>query len=63
MALQLHQNLYERYSTLELTYDTDMPNATAGLEKRLLECLNSTWGYGILQSTDVNSDYFHRGLL
>ena len=63
MTLQLYQNLYERYSTLGLSYLTDRPRAIAGLEKRLMKALGSCGGYGIFQSKDENRDYFHRGLL
>jgi hypothetical protein len=63
MTLQLYQILYERYSTLGLSYVTDRPRAIAGLEKRLMKALNSSGGYGIFQSKDKTNNYFHRGLL
>ena len=56
-TLQLYQDLYERYTTLGLSYPTDRPRAIAGLEKRLMDALRSAGGYGIFQSN------FHRNLL
>ncbi|OHW99994.1 HET domain-containing protein, partial [Colletotrichum incanum] len=55
--LQHYQGLYERYSTLGLSYETDRPMAIAGLEKRLMNALESAGGFGIFQSN------FHRDLL
>lgn len=55
--LQHYHDLYERYSSLALTYATDKPRAIAGLEKRLMAALKSTGGYGVFQSN------FHRDLL
>ncbi|KAK1979868.1 heterokaryon incompatibility protein-domain-containing protein [Colletotrichum cereale] len=55
--LQLYQGLYERYSTLGLSYDSDRPMAISGLEKRLMRALKSAGGFGIFQSN------FHRDLL
>lgn len=63
MTLQLYQNLYERYSSLALSYPEDRQRAISGLEKRLMDALKSTGGYGIFQSKDENKNYFHRGLL
>jgi hypothetical protein len=63
MTLRLYQNLYERYSTLGLSYPTDRQRAIAGLEKRLMKALKSSGGYGIFQSKDEKKNYFHRGLL
>jgi hypothetical protein len=63
MTLQLYQSLYERYSTLGLSYLTDRPRAIAGLEKRLMKALDSSGGYGIFQPKDKKNNYFHRGLL
>ncbi|KAE9370986.1 hypothetical protein N431DRAFT_18330 [Stipitochalara longipes BDJ] len=51
------ENLFERYSTLGLSYATDRPRAIVGLEKRLMTALQSAGGYGIFQPN------FHRGLL
>ena len=56
-TLQHYQNLFERYSTLGLSYVTDRPRAIVGLEQRLKTALKSAGGYGIFQSN------FHRGLL
>ncbi|KAI3548159.1 hypothetical protein CSPX01_03326 [Colletotrichum filicis] len=55
--LQHYHELYERYSSLALTYATDKPKAIAGLEKRLMAALKSNGGYGVFQSN------FHRDLL
>ncbi|GJC89928.1 hypothetical protein ColLi_12766 [Colletotrichum liriopes] len=55
--LQHYQGLYERYSALGLSYDTDRPIAIAGLEKRLMNALESAGGFGIFQSN------LHRDLL
>ncbi|KAK2025436.1 HET-domain-containing protein [Colletotrichum zoysiae] len=55
--LQHYQGLYERYSTLGLSYDTDRPMAISGLEKRLMGALESAGGFGVLQAN------FHRDLL
>ncbi|GKT64292.1 TOL-like protein [Colletotrichum tofieldiae] len=55
--LQHYQGLYERYSALGLSYDTDRPIAIAGLEKRLMNAIESAGGFGIFQSN------LHRDLL
>ncbi|OHE92908.1 hypothetical protein CORC01_11775 [Colletotrichum orchidophilum] len=55
--LQHYHDLYERYSSLGLTYETDKPRAIAGLEKRLMTALKSIGGYGVFESN------FHRDLL
>lgn len=55
--IQHYQGLYERYSSLGLSYPGDRPVAIAGLEQRLLAALKSTGGYGVFQSN------FYRGLL
>ncbi|KAK1965416.1 HET-domain-containing protein [Colletotrichum sublineola] len=55
--LQHYQGLYERYSTLGLSYDTDRPMAISGLEKRLMSALESAGGFGVFQTN------FHRDLL
>ncbi|KAK0375216.1 hypothetical protein CLIM01_07438 [Colletotrichum limetticola] len=55
--LQHYHDLYERYSSLALTYATDRPRAIAGLEKRLATALKSIGVYGVFQSN------FHRDLL
>ncbi|KAK1991581.1 hypothetical protein LX36DRAFT_715955 [Colletotrichum falcatum] len=57
MQLQHYQGLYERYSTLGLSYDTDRPMAISGLEKRLMSALESAGGFGVFQTN------FHRDLL
>ncbi|KAH8597376.1 hypothetical protein B0O99DRAFT_703257 [Bisporella sp. PMI_857] len=55
--IKLYQDLYERYSTLALSYLTDRPVAIRGLETRLLRVLGAKGGYGVF---DI---YFRRGLL
>ncbi|KAH7304162.1 hypothetical protein B0I35DRAFT_445612 [Stachybotrys elegans] len=55
--IKLYQDLYERYSGLDLSYITDRPVAIRGLETRLLSALNSKGGYGVL---DI---FIRRGLL
>ncbi len=55
--VQLYQDLYERYSRLELSYVTDRPFAIRGLETRLLSALNTKGGYGVF---DI---YLRRSLL
>ena len=43
----LFQDLYQRYSKLALTVDTDRPIAMRGVEKRLTSVLNTEGKYGI----------------
>lgn len=57
MQLQLYQSLYEKYSSLGLSFDTDRPRAIAGLEARLKNTLKSKGGYGVFHK------FFERGLL
>jgi hypothetical protein len=56
-TIKLWQALYERYTTLTLSYITDRPIAIRGLENRLLRALETHGGYGVL------SRYLHEGLL
>ncbi|KAG9228280.1 hypothetical protein BJ875DRAFT_490028 [Amylocarpus encephaloides] len=53
----LYQDLYERYSKLALSFNTDRPVAIRGLEKRLTRALGSQGRFGVL---DI---YLRRGLL
>lgn len=53
----LFQDLYQRYSKLALTVDTDRPVAIRGLEKRLTRVLKTEGKFGIL---DI---YLRRSLL
>lgn len=57
MQIEFFQNLYERYSTLALTYTTDRPIAIKGLERRLIRALKTVGRYGIFER------YFYRSLL
>ncbi|KAH9205286.1 hypothetical protein DL95DRAFT_348558, partial [Leptodontidium sp. 2 PMI_412] len=53
----LYQDLYERYSKLALSFNSDRPVAIRGLEKRLARALDSQGRFGVL---DI---YLRRGLL
>jgi len=55
--IALYQDLYQRYSKLALSYNTDRPVAIKGLEKRLLGALGSQGGFGVLDT------YLRRSLL
>ncbi|KAI0095921.1 heterokaryon incompatibility protein-domain-containing protein [Daldinia grandis] len=55
--IQLFQGLYEKYSSLSFTFETDRSIAIRGLEQRLLRGFETRGGYGIFEC------YFHRGLL
>jgi hypothetical protein len=57
MRIELFQSLYERYSNLSLSFDKDRPIAIRGLEKRLIQTLKTTGGYGVFDC------YLHRFLL
>jgi hypothetical protein len=57
MKIQLCQSLYERYSTLGLSFEADRPIAIRGLEKRLIRTFQTVGGYGVFDC------YLHRGLL
>jgi hypothetical protein len=57
MKIELFQSLYEKYSNLSLSYDKDRPIAIRGLEKRLIQTLKTTGGYGVFDC------YLHRFLL
>ena len=53
----LYQDLYERYSKLALSVNTDRPVAIRGLEKRLMRALDTRGRFGVF---DI---YLRRGLL
>jgi hypothetical protein len=57
MRIELFQDLYERYSRLDLSYPSDRPFAIKGLEIRLIDTFGTTGGYGIFEL------YLHRCLL
>jgi hypothetical protein len=57
MKIKLYQDLYERYSHLALSYNTDRPIAIKGLETRLIRTFETIGGHGIFES------YLHRGLM
>lgn len=52
----LFQDLYSKYSRLELSHDSDRPVAIAGIEKHLISSFGVRGGFGVL-------DDGHRGLL
>ncbi|KAH8787914.1 heterokaryon incompatibility protein-domain-containing protein [Diaporthe sp. PMI_573] len=52
----LFQDLYSKYSRLELSHDTDRPVAIAGIEKHLISSFEVRGGFGVLDDGD-------RGLL
>lgn len=54
--IRLFQDLYSKYSRLELSHDTDRPVAIAGIEKHLIFSFNVRGGFGVL-------DDGRRGLL
>jgi len=55
--IRLFQNLYEMYSRLDFTRQTDRPMAIAGLEKRLVRTFETRGGYGVFEA------YLARALL
>jgi hypothetical protein len=57
MKIKLYQDLYERYSNLALSFNTDRPTAIKGLETRLIRTFETAGGYGVFDL------YLHRGLL
>ncbi|KAK2597572.1 hypothetical protein N8I77_012351 [Diaporthe amygdali] len=46
--IRLFQDLYSKYSRLELSHDTDRPVAIAGIEKQLISSFDVRGGFGIL---------------
>jgi len=57
MKIELVQSLYQKYSKLHLSFESDRPIAIRGLERRLIRTLKTIGGYGVL------SCYLHRCLL
>ena len=55
--ITIYEKLYTRYSQLELTHVADRPIAISGLERRLIQALNTPGGYGVL------AKYLGRSLL
>lgn len=55
--IALYQDLYERYSRLELTFIQDRPVAIRGLETRLIKVLETKGKFGVFHV------YLRRGLL
>jgi len=55
--IMLYQDLYQRYSKLALSFNTDRPVAIRGLEKRLTRALGTQGRFGVF---DI---YLRRGLL
>ncbi|OAG06763.1 HET-domain-containing protein [Paraphaeosphaeria sporulosa] len=55
--IELFQSLYEKYSTLDLSYPADRPVAIKSLERRMIRTLNTEGGHGVF---DI---YLHRCLL
>lgn len=59
--IRLFQDLYSKYSHLELSHDTDRPVAIAGIEKNLVSSFKVQGGYGVLD--DAGSGLLWRSLL
>lgn len=59
--IRLFQDLYSKYSRLELSHDTDRPVAIAGIEKHLIFSFNIRGGFGVLD--DGNRGLLWRSLL
>lgn len=59
--ITLYQDLYARYSRLQLRDPRDRPIAIAGLEKRLIQSLHLRGGFGILD--DARHGLLRRSLL
>lgn len=59
--IRLFQDLYSKYSRLELSHDTDRPVAIAGIEKQLISSFDVRGGFGILD--DGGSGLLWRSLL
>lgn len=55
--IQFFQYLYEKYSTLAFSFNSDRPIAIRGLERRLLKAFETTGGYGVFRN------YLGRSLL
>lgn len=50
MKILFFENIYEQYSKLEFTCDTDRSVGMAGLERRLVRTYKTRGGYGILHN-------------
>lgn len=59
--IRLFQDLYSKYSRLELSHDTDRPVAIAGIEKHLIFSFDIRGGFGVLD--DGNRGLLWRSLL
>jgi hypothetical protein len=59
MKIEFFQDLYSRYSKLALTYCADRPIAIRGLERRIIQLLETRGAYGVFDLPH----YFHRCLL
>ncbi|KAI1420106.1 hypothetical protein F5Y12DRAFT_792268 [Xylaria sp. FL1777] len=57
LRIEIFQDLYERYSRLDLSYPSDRPLAIRGLESRLINTFGTSGGVGIFEI------YLHRSLL
>jgi hypothetical protein len=57
--IRLYEEVYQRYSRLAFTRETDRPVAINGLEKRLLRTFGTKGGFGIFE----HPDYLLRCLL
>lgn len=57
----MFQDLYSKYSRLELSHDTDRPVAIAGIEKHLISSFDVRGGFGVLD--DGNRGLLWRSLL
>lgn len=47
--IRIYESLYQRYSRLHVSRDTDRPLAIAALEARLLHAFNTAGGYGVFE--------------
>lgn len=50
--IRLFQDLYSKYSRLELSHDADRPVAIAGIEKHLISSFDVRGGFGVLDDGD-----------
>ncbi|KAM7185615.1 hypothetical protein V8F33_012293 [Rhypophila sp. PSN 637] len=61
--IQRYQDLYRRYSRLELTNAYDRPTAIGGLQDRLLKALNVKGGFGVFDQGQKKKGLLRRSLL
>ncbi|KAK4216809.1 hypothetical protein QBC37DRAFT_438577 [Rhypophila decipiens] len=61
--IQRYQDLYRRYSRLELTNAYDRPTAIGGLQDRLLKALNVKGGFGVFDQGQKRKGLLRRSLL